>query len=73
MVLRLTNYRDDIDELVDNLQNLGATKVLTYDVLSDKSLKTKLKEWTGGKVLYYVFLSVSPFSLIESFRISHWA
>lgn len=40
--------------------DLGATHVMTYDDLEDKSTFERVKEWTGGKVcadlisLYYV-------------------
>ncbi|KAJ8082589.1 hypothetical protein AAF712_012526 [Marasmius tenuissimus] len=41
--------RDNLAGLVKELEKLGANKVLTYDELSDKSLRGKIKEWTGGK------------------------
>ncbi|KAF5383834.1 hypothetical protein D9615_003675 [Tricholomella constricta] len=47
--LNFVRPRDNLEELVNELQNLGATKVLTYDALADKSLRKDLKEWTGGK------------------------
>ncbi|KAF9457522.1 hypothetical protein BDZ94DRAFT_222612 [Collybia nuda] len=47
--LNFVRNRDNIRNLVDDLQSLGATKVLTYDELSDKSLRTRLKEWTGER------------------------
>jgi hypothetical protein len=43
--------RANIQELTGQLQTLGATKVLTYDAFSDKSLRIKVREWTDGKVL----------------------
>lgn len=44
-------YSDSIDELTHYLKSLGATQVITYDELtSDKSLRDRVKEWTGGKV-----------------------
>jgi hypothetical protein len=44
--------RDDIDALRRELQDLGATHVVTYDDLDDKrTIKAKVKEWTGGQVL----------------------
>jgi hypothetical protein len=44
--------RDDINALRQELQELGATHVLTYDELDDKkAIKAKVKEWTGGQVL----------------------
>lgn len=45
--------RDDLrelDELVDRLKTLGADEVVTYDELSDKTFRGKVKEITGGKV-----------------------
>jgi trans-2-enoyl-CoA reductase len=46
-------YRDDIDVLRQELQDLGATHVLTYDELDDKkAVKAKVKEWTNGQVYY---------------------
>jgi trans-2-enoyl-CoA reductase len=41
--------RDDVELLKQHLELLGATHVVTYDELSDKSLRTKVKTWTGGK------------------------
>ena len=47
----MTNYRDDIDVLKQELQSLGATHVLRYDELDNKkSIKDKVKEWTNGQV-----------------------
>lgn len=46
----LNPRRDDMAPLVEHLESLGATKVLTYDDLNDKSLRGKIKEWTQGKV-----------------------
>jgi trans-2-enoyl-CoA reductase len=43
------NQRDDVELLKQHLELLGATYVVTYDELSDKSLRTKVKTWTGGK------------------------
>jgi len=44
--------RDDIDALRRELQDLGATHVVTYDELDDKkAIKAKVKEWTSGQVL----------------------
>lgn len=41
--------RDDVELLKQHLELLGATHVVTYDELSDKSLRAKVKTWTGGK------------------------
>jgi trans-2-enoyl-CoA reductase len=43
--------RDDMDALRKELEDLGATHVLTYDELQDKkTIKAKVKEWTNGQV-----------------------
>ncbi|KAG6844735.1 hypothetical protein H0H87_004067 [Tephrocybe sp. NHM501043] len=47
--LNFVRPRDNLGETVKQLEDLGATKVLTYDALSDKSLRKEIKEWTGGK------------------------
>ncbi|KAG1834994.1 hypothetical protein DFJ58DRAFT_821102 [Suillus subalutaceus] len=41
--------RDNVELLKQHLESLGATHVVTYDELSDKSLRAKVKTWTGGK------------------------
>jgi NADPH:quinone reductase-like Zn-dependent oxidoreductase len=46
---RVRVNRDNIDQLKDQLTKLGATHVLTYDDLTDKSTRDKIKQWTGGK------------------------
>lgn len=52
--------------------NLGATHVLTYDELADKSLRQKVKEWTGGKVRNLFFSSIRN-DLHFLSRIFDWA
>ncbi|KAG5637740.1 hypothetical protein H0H81_003378 [Sphagnurus paluster] len=47
--LNFVRSRNNIDELRNQLQDLGATKVFTYDALNDKSLRQTVKEWTRGK------------------------
>ncbi|KAE9400368.1 NAD(P)-binding protein [Gymnopus androsaceus JB14] len=47
--INFVRSRDDMEPLVKHLEGLGATKVLTYDDLEDRSLRGKIKEWTGGK------------------------
>ncbi|KAF8202117.1 trans-2-enoyl-CoA reductase [Pholiota molesta] len=47
--LNFVRNRPDIDALRNKLQGLGATHVLTYDELADKSVREQIKEWTGGK------------------------
>lgn len=44
------NARENIQDVIEQLQAIGATKVLTYDALFDKSLRNEVKEWTNGKV-----------------------
>jgi trans-2-enoyl-CoA reductase len=39
--------RDDVELLKQHLELLGATYVVTYDTLSDKSSRTKVKTWIG--------------------------
>jgi len=41
--------REGVDALKKQLKELGATYVITYDDLSDKSFWSTIKEWTGGK------------------------
>ncbi|RDB20888.1 putative trans-2-enoyl-CoA reductase, mitochondrial [Hypsizygus marmoreus] len=47
--LNFVRPRENLSELIKQLEDLGATKVLTYDALTDKSLRNDVKEWTGGK------------------------
>lgn len=37
-------------QLKQQLQDLGATQVLTYDDLTDKNLRDRVKTWLRGKV-----------------------
>jgi hypothetical protein len=43
-------HSESVDALKKQLEELGATHVATYDELSQKSFRDKVKEWTGGKV-----------------------
>lgn len=45
----ITGNRPDVDTLKSHLKSLGATHVLTYNELADRSTKSKIKEWTGGQ------------------------
>ncbi|CAA7267387.1 unnamed protein product [Cyclocybe aegerita] len=47
--INLIRDRPNLEELKKKLESLGATQVLTYDQLADKSVREKVKEWTGGK------------------------
>jgi mitochondrial enoyl-[acyl-carrier protein] reductase / trans-2-enoyl-CoA reductase len=49
-IMLMMTYREDIDVLKQELQGLGATHVLTYDELINKSTRAKVKEWTNGQV-----------------------
>ena len=43
--------REDMGTLKKELEDLGATHVVTYDELQDrKAIKAKVKEWTNGQV-----------------------
>jgi len=47
--VNLVRDRPNIEELKQRLHAIGATQVLTYDDLADKTIREKLKEWTGGR------------------------
>ncbi|KAI9464553.1 hypothetical protein BJY52DRAFT_825626 [Lactarius psammicola] len=48
--INLVRNRDDMDTLRKDLEDLGATHVVTYDELEDKkAIKAKVKEWTNGQ------------------------
>jgi len=42
--------REDFSGVEQYLKSLGATHVVAYDVLEDKTFFGRVKEWTGGKV-----------------------
>jgi hypothetical protein len=46
-----SSRRKDFSEVEQYLKSLGATQVMTYDDLEDKSISERVKGWTGGKVL----------------------
>jgi mitochondrial enoyl-[acyl-carrier protein] reductase / trans-2-enoyl-CoA reductase len=51
--------RDDMDTLRQELEDLGATHVVTYDELEDKkAVKAKVKEWTNGQVLFHHMITM---------------
>ncbi|KXN89404.1 putative trans-2-enoyl-CoA reductase, mitochondrial [Leucoagaricus sp. SymC.cos] len=50
--LNFVRSRDDIEHLKEQLCGLGATQVLTYEDLNDKSLRDKVKGWLGGKEIH---------------------
>lgn len=43
--------RENLDELVSELKNLGATHVITEDQLLSKSFRQTIKDWTKGSEL----------------------
>ncbi|KIM90612.1 hypothetical protein PILCRDRAFT_812366 [Piloderma croceum F 1598] len=51
--------RENVDALKKQLEELGATHVTTYEELSQKSFRDKVKEWTGGKPLRLALNCVS--------------
>jgi mitochondrial enoyl-[acyl-carrier protein] reductase / trans-2-enoyl-CoA reductase len=47
-----------MDALRQELEDLGATHVVTYDELKDrKAIKAKVKEWTSGQVLFHYMIA----------------
>jgi hypothetical protein len=59
--------RDDIDVLKKELEDLGATHVVTYDELADKkAIKAKVKEWTDGQVLLRCMIFIICYILMGS-------
>jgi len=42
--------RENFPDVERYLKSLGATHVITYDNLEDKSASARVKEWTSGKV-----------------------
>ena len=53
--------REDFLDIERYLKSLGATHVITYDELEDKSIYELAKGWTGGKVCVD---AISWFSLL---------
>jgi len=52
MGVRTINFlrdRDDLTGVTRELQELGATHVLTYDTLANEATRNQVQEWTGGK------------------------
>ena len=52
--------REDFSDVEKYLKSLGATRVVVYDELEDKSFLERVKEWTGGKVWVDVVLRFRP-------------
>jgi hypothetical protein len=50
LLLTFSPCRPFLDQLKERLHELGATHVLTYDQLANKSVREDIKQWTGGKV-----------------------
>ena len=42
--------RENFSDVEQYLKSLGATHVIAYDELEDKSISERVKGWTGGKV-----------------------
>ena len=62
--------RDDMGTLKKELEDLGATHVITYDELQDrKAIKAKVKEWTNGQVFALPY-QLHTRSLTRAHRIS---
>ncbi|KAL1744120.1 hypothetical protein HDZ31DRAFT_82926 [Schizophyllum fasciatum] len=57
--LNFVRDRDNFQELVNELKELGADAVFTYDDLADKGLRETVKELTGGKPISLALNCVS--------------
>jgi hypothetical protein len=44
------SFRENFSDVERYLKGLGATHVMAYEELEDKSISQRVKEWTGGKV-----------------------
>ncbi|KAF8892102.1 trans-2-enoyl-CoA reductase [Infundibulicybe gibba] len=69
--LNFVRNRENLSGLVQHLEDLGATRVLTYDDLSDKSLRDKIKEWIGGKSIKLGLNCVGKASSIRTCDFTH--
>ncbi|KAF9525983.1 NAD-binding protein [Crepidotus variabilis] len=49
--INLIRDRPDVESLKKDLKKLGATYVLTYEDLANKTLKAQIKQWTGDKAI----------------------
>lgn len=47
--INLIRDRPNLDQLKQKLHGIGATHVLTYEELSNKSTRETINGWTGGK------------------------
>jgi NADPH:quinone reductase-like Zn-dependent oxidoreductase len=61
--------RANVDELKKYLTDLGATQVLTYDDLEDKSLDERVNEWTGGKEIRLLLNCIGDKSTTRMLRL----
>jgi len=57
--INLVRNRADFDSLKQYLSGLGGDYVLAYDELNDRSLKDRVREWTGGKPIRLALNCVS--------------
>ncbi|KAF8159723.1 trans-2-enoyl-CoA reductase [Crassisporium funariophilum] len=49
--INLIRDRPNLEQMKQKLHALGATHVLTYDQLSDKTVRDEIKGWTQGKAI----------------------
>ncbi|KAI0331467.1 NAD-P-binding protein [Cubamyces sp. BRFM 1775] len=57
--INFVRNRPDIDHLISQLTQLGATHVFTYDALADKSLAKHVKQWTAERPIRLMLNCVS--------------
>ncbi|KAI0367015.1 NAD-P-binding protein [Pilatotrama ljubarskyi] len=57
--INFVRNRPDLDLLITQLTQLGATHVFTYDALSDKSLAKHVKQWTAKSPIRLMLNCVS--------------
>ncbi|KAH9888870.1 NAD-P-binding protein [Cubamyces lactineus] len=57
--INFVRNRPDIDYLITQLTQLGATHVFTYDALADKSLAKHVKQWTAERPIRLMLNCVS--------------
>ncbi|OSD03054.1 NAD-P-binding protein [Trametes coccinea BRFM310] len=57
--INFVRNRPDLDHLMNQLAQLGATHVFTYDALSDKSLAKHVKQWTSESPIRLMLNCVS--------------
>jgi len=60
-------FRENFLDVERYLKSLGATHVITYDDLEDRSTSTRVKEWTGGKVRVHVVPRFHLFDIVVGY------